>query len=116
VRATLVLLVSCCANEPAHVAIVPHRMDLPLTQTTPAKRRVMPNGVVHVLLVGFDAAPAVDLDADAALAKQGAVDAKYEPTYRDAGHEQWFFHAFDERTLFFVMARWEPDGRRGGSG
>jgi hypothetical protein len=75
----------------------------------------MPNGFVHVVLLGFDEAPAVELGVDAAVARWQQVETKLKDTYLDPGHERWFFHAFDHEELVFVVAAWQETPPLGGT-
>jgi hypothetical protein len=122
------VLVGCSAGSPptpappsrtavtpaAPAAPNPAPESAPAASVPGAKRVVLPNGLVHVVLVGFDTAPALDLDAARAAARRDAVTERYRTTYLDTGHEKWFFHAFDDRELVFVVARWEPRSPSGG--
>jgi hypothetical protein len=77
-------------------------------------KHVIPNGLVHVVLVGFDEAPAIELEAADARARQDDLERRLKDTYRDPNHERWFFHAFDAREMEFVIAKWEPHAPVGG--
>lgn len=79
-----------------------------------ASRHFLPNGLVHVVLEGFDDAPATALSTEAAVSRRDAVERRFGDTYLEPGHERWFFHAFDDRELVFVVARWEPRRPVGG--
>lgn len=84
------------------------------TPKSAGTRHVMPNGLVHVTLVGFDDVPAIDSELPSARSRHAAVAEKYKATYQDPGDEAWFFHAFDSSSLEFVIARWQPSPRVGG--
>jgi hypothetical protein len=105
----------------AIAACGPARVDAPMKPGTsapgPARAagHVIPNGLVHVTLVGFDDAETATLDPDDAVKRKREVERRFAATYRDDGHERWFFHAFDARELVFVIARWERHEPVGGS-
>ena len=77
-------------------------------------RHVLPNGLVHVALVDFDG-PTRVVSAAAAAARHEEIELGFRQTYRDDGHYRWFFHAFDQRDLVFVVGRWTRGARSGGA-
>lgn len=76
---------------------------------------VVPKGLVHVVFTGIAEAPLQELSGREALALHEKVDAELKRTYRDEGHVAWFFHAFDEDDLFFIVARWHAGAVSGGT-
>ncbi|WP_434421567.1 hypothetical protein [Nannocystis pusilla] len=74
----------------------------------------IPKGLVHVVFTGIDTAPREDLSWREALRLQERAREELQRTARDEGHVAWFFHAFDEDDLIFILARWQP-GQLGGT-
>lgn len=75
----------------------------------------IPKGLVHVVFTGFADAPLESLSAREAVALQMKVREEFTRTARDEGHVAWFFHAFDDDDLIFILARWNSGERIGGT-
>lgn len=71
-------------------------------------RYVVPNRLVNAELEEFDIVSFVDIDLHTAVQTREAVDTEFHRAYGRAGHLRWFFHAFDDKNLDFVVARFEP--------
>ncbi|WAS93615.1 hypothetical protein [Nannocystis punicea] len=76
--------------------------------------REIPKGLVHVVFTGIDQAPREDLSWREALRLQERAREELKRTAREEGHVAWFFHAFDEEDLVFILARWHA-GQLGGT-
>jgi hypothetical protein len=111
-----IVVIACTRPPPAQVAAALPSATAPVSiaSVEAGPRHVIPNGLVHVALVGFDDAPTVTLDVEAAAARYAEVERRLTTTYLDPGHERWFFHQFDRREMVFVIARYEPGDRIGG--
>jgi hypothetical protein len=73
-----------------------------------ADRHVLPNGLIEVRLEDFDRVSYLDVDLHTAVQTREAVEAEFKNAYGTIGHPRWFFHAFDDRNLDFIVARFEP--------
>jgi hypothetical protein len=71
-------------------------------------RHVVPNGLVQVSLVDFEIVSFIDIDLHTAVQTREAVESEFNTAYGKTGHPRWFFHAFDQTNLDFVVARFEP--------
>ena len=76
---------------------------------------VVPKGLVHVVFRGIAEAPLVELSGREAIALQKKIAEELRRTYGDEGHVAWFFHAFDEDDLIFIVARWRDGEVLGGT-
>jgi hypothetical protein len=76
---------------------------------------VVPKGLVHVVFTRIAEAPREELSAREAIALREKIEAERARTYRDEGHVAWFFHAFDDDDLVFIVARWQPGEVIGGT-
>jgi hypothetical protein len=74
-------------------------------------RHVVPNGLVEVRLEDFDLVSYLDVDLHTAVQTREAVEAEFDASYGLVGHPRWFFHAFDQENLDFIVARFEPTER-----
>lgn len=75
----------------------------------------VPKGLVHVVFTGLDEAPSDQLSGREAVKLRDKIDEEHRRTYLDDGHAAWFFHAFDEDELYFIVARWEGGDVVGGT-
>lgn len=71
-------------------------------------RHVVPKNLVQVALEDFDVVSFLDVDLHTAVQTREAVESEFSTAYGRKGHPRWFFHAFDESNLDFVVARYEP--------
>lgn len=78
------------------------------TRPPDAGRHIIPQGLVHVSFRDLDTAPVERLPLHEALTVRAAATRDHETYYQEPGHRLWFFHAFDRRTLVFIVARWQP--------
>lgn len=83
--------------------------------STDGRLHVVPKGLARVTFVGFDAAPVESLSGREAVALQMKTREEFTRTARDEGHVAWFFHAFDDDRLVFVLASWRSHERLGGT-
>lgn len=75
----------------------------------------VPKGLVHVVFTGFESAPLESISGREALELQTRAREELQRTIRDEGHVAWFFHGFDDDDLVFILARWNPGERIGGT-
>ncbi|MDC0673644.1 hypothetical protein [Nannocystis radixulma] len=75
----------------------------------------IPKGLVHVTFRGFESAPRETLSGREAIDLQNKAREEMQRTIRDDGHVAWFFHGFDDDDLVFILARWDPGERIGGT-
>ncbi len=78
------------------------------TSKTTIDRHVVPNAIVQVSLEDFDVVSFIDIDLHTAVQTREAVESEFNSAYGKTGHPRWFFHAFDQKNLDFVVARFEP--------
>ncbi|MBL9104602.1 MAG: hypothetical protein JNL82_26895 [Myxococcales bacterium] len=74
------------------------------TRPPDSGRHVVPLGLVHASFRGLDTAPGERLSLSEALTVRAAA----RDHEAEHSHLLWFFHAFDRRTLVFIVARWQP--------
>lgn len=67
--------------------------------------RVVPQGLVGVSFEGREHAPVRRLSLDEALRLRARVDEAFRAAPGQENHERWFFHGFDERSLYFFVGR-----------
>ncbi len=84
------------------------------TSQTNIERHVVPNRLVHASLEEFEIVSFVDVDLHTAVQTREAVETEFHSAYGRVGHLRWFFHAFDEKNLDFIVARFEPADGGGG--
>jgi hypothetical protein len=75
---------------------------------TPLDRHVLPKGLSQVALEDFDLVSFLDVDLHTAVQTREAVESEFVVAYGRTGHPRWFFHAFDDKNLEFVVARLAP--------
>ncbi|MDC0722384.1 hypothetical protein [Nannocystis bainbridge] len=83
------------------------------TQPDRGRWREIPKGLVHVVFTGIDAAPSESIGWREAVDLQNKAREELQRTVREEGHVAWFFHAFDDDDLVFILARWHAGGLGG---
>lgn len=77
-------------------------------RATSIERHVLPNGLSHVVLEDFEVVSFLDVDLHTAVQTREAVESEFGARYGQTGHLRWFFHAFDDSNLDFIVARYAP--------
>jgi hypothetical protein len=67
--------------------------------------RIVPQLVVGLAFPGIDTAPHEEMSLAAALDLEAEIEDEARSHDRDEGTRGWFFHGFDDRTLFFFVGR-----------
>jgi hypothetical protein len=81
------------------------------TPAPPVDRHVVPNALSQVALEDFEIVSFLDVDLHTAVQTREAVESEFNTAYGQMGHPRWFFHAFDQSNLDFIVARFEPNER-----
>jgi len=67
--------------------------------------QIVPQLVVGLAFPGVDTAPHEEMSLAAALDLKVEIEEEARSHDRDEGTRGWFFHGFDDRTLFFFVGR-----------
>ncbi len=79
-------------------------------EAPPSVHLVVPTSAGQAALEDFDVVSFLDVDLHTAVQTREAVESEFGRAYGRTGHPRWFFHAFDSKSLDFVVARYEPKG------
>jgi hypothetical protein len=67
--------------------------------------RIVPQLVVGLAFPGIDTAPHEEVSLATALDLEAEIQEEARSRGRDEGTRGWFFHGFDDRTLYFFVGR-----------
>jgi hypothetical protein len=98
--ALLIVTAAACASPGPREAA-----ESPGTAPAEPGMIVVPQGLVGVSFSGIDTAGVKDLSLGKAKELKAKVDEAYKKDHTGEGHEQWFFHAFDKKSLYFFVGK-----------